>query len=90
MPVASTTFRAMTCEKFENDDELLRADYSIECKSARHRKHEVLAVASTLIIVIAQPLALLLCLVMGKRAKDNETGSALVTVFDVLSEVRTR
>ena len=86
MPVATTTFQAFRCEEFEDGQRLLSADYSIDCESAEHERHRLLAFASVVLIVIGQPLAQLIVLVRGNRAKARGARDGLlVMTFDVLS-----
>ena len=36
-------FEVFSCEMFDNGTRLLRADYSIDCESKKHKDYEVLA-----------------------------------------------
>ena len=87
MPVSVVTFATIPKEQFENDDVLLRADYSIDWESSKHTVHIALAIISTVLFVIGMPLVQLLCLRKGKlaKARGEQTG-VFVTIFDLLSE----
>ena len=101
MPVTNKTFETLSCHDFEDGQRLLIADYSIDCDSSEHGIFRLLAITSTLLFVIGQPVCLLVILVLGKlahgddqegqqgaRAPQDQPEGALETTFQVLSEVR--
>jgi hypothetical protein len=47
------------CEKFDNGDELLRADYSVDCKDDRHQQFEIFAGVMIAVYPIGVPLLFL-------------------------------
>ena len=82
--MANATFETLSCRDFENGDRLLIADYSVDCEGSEYASSRLLAIASTALFVIGQPVCLVVILLLGK----NQNGGVLKTAFDVLSDVR--
>ena len=54
--ICNRIFEVFSCEKFDNGKRLLRADYSIDCASEKHKSFEVLAS----IMIVVYPIGVLL------------------------------
>jgi hypothetical protein len=53
--ICNRIFEVFSCEKFDNGKRLLRADYSIDCASEKHKDFEVLAA----IMIVVYPIGVL-------------------------------
>ncbi|CAM9580855.1 unnamed protein product, partial [Hapterophycus canaliculatus] len=75
--VSSTVFRMFACETLDDANEYLRADYTIECDSAKHRALQVYA-AFMIVVYPAGIPALYAALLWTKRdvLKDGRRGAA--------------
>jgi hypothetical protein len=57
LPLATMwTFKTFACERFDNGDYLLRADYAIDCTTPLHARYEIYAAFMIVIYPIGVPL----------------------------------
>jgi hypothetical protein len=57
--ICNRVFQMFSCERFDNGQELLRADYSIDCKTDRHRDFQSFAGIMVAVYPIGVPLLFL-------------------------------
>ena len=73
MPVSTKAFQTYPCEEFEDGTEMLKVDYSIDCKSDEHVGYVALAGVTTAVFVIGMPIVSLSC--CGAGSSRSTTAS---------------
>ena len=75
--VSSRAFQALECEEFDDGTRFLRADYSLDCNDAQHRRVFFLAWVAIALYPVGVPLLYLTLLLCARKAILTEQPTAL-------------